>query len=246
MGYYIGVCCSFITFLVILACSIGAAVLVYELTKDEAKKIDTSTTVYSITDQLFSLSIGYLTILVALALIIYFSIFFILMCYTKRVSTPDFSYNTIFMFISGYCLSFIILYLILGFACFIEGWNNDDIKNTTIKDLADDASETFLILADFLIFGYILKLSGLCIMLMLYHRKFLKKMMILIGIGVYFGPIIFYMIGLYAKNFDLLAYPLFVFDLASIVLGIVLYIINSKFALPDQGQIYSAINPITN
>ena len=46
VGYCIGVCYSFITFLVILACSIGAALLVYEITKDEAEKINRSTTVY--------------------------------------------------------------------------------------------------------------------------------------------------------------------------------------------------------
>jgi hypothetical protein len=151
----------------------------------------------------------------------YFAIFFLLFCYTKRVSHSQFAYNSIFMFISGYSIIFFTLfYFIMSILCLAasEVADDNDVNNSTL----DDYSSGLLVLFEFMVFGEFLRIAGISILFMLHHRK-VNNSMIWIVCGVYYGPLLFYLIGFLAKTPPILEYPSFLFDLATIGLGSFFY-----------------------
>ena len=209
-----GICCSFLTALVIIVGIIVGAIVYGVAVADSVQSGSTENIVESS-------GIGFLLFVFFVLAVIYFSIFFLLLCYTRRVSDSQYAYNSIFMFISGYTiLSFTFFYVIIVIACLTAGKAADDYNanNSTIDDIGSAA----LVLSEFIIFGEILRLAGMSILFMLHHRK-LNSSLIWIGCGVYYGPLLFYFIGLLSKWTPLLEFPGFLFDLASIGLGSYFY-----------------------
>ena len=212
LGYTMGLCCSFITALIITVCVVIAIILVTLNIEKSVPMGDDA--------MLESLGIGVLLIVFVVVTATYLAVFFVLMCYTKKVTAPEYAVNSIFMFISGYSfLSFIVIYIALAITALA-------LENT---------GSSFLILFEFIIFFYILKLAGISLMFMLYHRN-ANRLLLFIAMGVYFGPLIFFLIGIFAKAIGLLEYPTFVFDIASIALGSFFYF---KYAgeLSNQGTV---------
>lgn len=209
-----GMCCSFLTALVIsVAIIVGA--IVYALAVADSVQNGNAE------DIVKSSGIGFLLFVFFILAVIYFSIFFLLLCYTRRVSDSQYAYNSIFMFISGYTiLSFTLAYVIIVIFCLAAGKAADDYNanNSTI----DENGSGLFVLVEFMIFGEILRLAGMSILFMLHHRK-LNSSLIWIGCGVYYGPLLFYLIGLLSKWTPLLEFPGFLFDLASIGLGCYFY-----------------------
>jgi hypothetical protein len=213
-GFCQGICCSFLTALVITVAAIAALIVFGFSVADSAKSGNAENIVESS-------SIGFLLFIFFVLVVIYFSIFFLLLCYTKRVSDPQHPYNTIFMFISGYTIfSFTLGYVIIAVMCLTTGKVLEDngANNTT----TDKYGSVLFVLLEFIIFGIILRYAGLSILFMLHHRK-LNSSLVWIGCGIYYGPLLFNLIGLLSKWLPLIEYPGFLFDLASIGLGCFFY-----------------------
>lgn len=212
-----GICCSFLTALIISAAVI-IGFIVYGVSV--ADSIDANNP--SAEDIAEKAGIGFLLFAFFVIAVAYLAIFFLILCYTKRVSDPQYSYNSIFMFISGYTiLSFTVIYVVIVIICLAA---DSVAKENNIQDnTVDSASSGLFVLFEFIIFGEIINRAGISILFMLHHRK-VNSMMLWIGCGIYFGPLIFFLIGLLARVPALLEYPLFLFDIASISLGIFFYI----------------------
>lgn len=216
LGLTTGLCCAIITALIITAAVIIASIIV-------AVNITDSATSGSQEELLKSVGFGLLLLIFVILVAVLFAVFFVMMCYTKRVADPQNPYNTIFMFISGYMFCFIVIYLILV----IMALSIDSTSNT-----GNVFTNGILILWEFLLFFYILKLAGLSILLMLHHRK-VNPIIFWCAIAVHFGPTLFFFIGLVAKYLPLLEYPLFLFDVASIGLGSFFYY---RYANSNEGN----------
>lgn len=222
-GFRQGVCCSFITLLTILAGYL-IGVMLFSFFVINSK--DTTGNTIAIA----GMSLLFLFFIIAL---VYLSIFFILLCYTKQVSDP-YPYNSIFMFISGYTMfSFILIYTFIVTICLyinlfstygIE--NNINNINNTAFSIFNIGSSFVLVLFEFIIFGQILNLSGISILFMLHHRK-VNSIMFCLACGIYFGPFLIYFIEVIFEWVSVLEYSSFLFGLASIVLGCCFY---SKYA----------------
>ena len=213
-GFCQGICCSFLTGLVITVAFIAASIALAAVVTDSAQT-------GSAEDIVKTSGIGALLLIFFIVVVIYLSIFFLLLCYTRRVSDPQHPYNSIFMFISGYTIfSFTLGYVAIAIICLAAGKAADEYgaNNSTL----DKYSSGLFVEIEFLIFGEILRLAGMSILFMLHHRK-LNSSLVWIGCGVYFGPLLFYLIGLFAKWSPLIEFPGYLFDLASIGLGCYFY-----------------------
>jgi hypothetical protein len=213
-GFCQGICCSFLTGLVITVATIAGSIALAVVVTDSAQTGNAENIVETS-------GIGALLLLFFIAVVIYLSIFFLLLCYTRRVSDPQHPYNSIFMFISGYTIfSFTLVYVIIAIICLVAGKAADEVcaNNSTF----DKYGSAFMVEIEFIIFGEILRLAGMSILFMLHHRK-LNSSLIWIGCGVYYGPLLFYLIGIIAKWSPLIEFPGFLFDLASIGLGCYFY-----------------------
>lgn len=209
-----GICCSVLTALVIAVAVIAGSITYAVAVADSVKTQNAENIVESA-------GIGFLLFVFFILVVVYFSTFFLLLCYTRRVSDPQYPYNSIFMFISGYTIfSFALSYVSIAIACMAAGKAADD--HGANNSLLDDYGSGFMVEVEFIIFGEILRLAGMTILFMLHHRK-LNSSLIWIGCGVYYGPLLFYLIGLISKWTPLLEYPEFLFDLASIGLGCYFY-----------------------
>jgi hypothetical protein len=216
LGLTTGLCCAFITALIIILAAIITMVV-------RTLNIADSATNGSQEDLLKSVGFGVLLLVFVILVAVLFAVFFVMLCYTKRVADPQNPYNTIFMFISGYMFGFIAIYLFIVIAALAV-----DTDNNT----ANTFTNGFFILWEFLIFFYILKLAGLSILLMLHHRK-VNPIIFWCAIAVHFGPTLFFFIGIVAKYLPLLEYPLFLFDVASIGLGSFFYY---RYANSNEGN----------
>ena len=105
VGYCIGFCCSVLTMLIIVVCSIGILCAIFIPLKDDidSKKINSENILQHVTTL-------YISIVIGIIIIIFLSVFFIMLFFTKKVSTPNYTYSSIFMFISGYTLAFIFAF----------------------------------------------------------------------------------------------------------------------------------------
>ena len=223
VGYCIGFCCSVLTMLIIVVCSIGILCAIFIPLKDDidSKKINSENILQHITTL-------YISIVIGIIIIIFLSVFFIMLFFTKKVSTPNYTYSSIFMFISGYTLAFIFAFTAIGLYCaFEKDINKDRAINAEIES-------KFWIICNFIVFGYILQLSGCAILFLLYHRNKIRAM-VFIAAGVYFGPIIFIVVGFFVKIYELVFYPFFVFDLISIVIALIYYCRNAtEVVVPEN------------
>jgi hypothetical protein len=206
--------------LIIVVCSIGIICAIFIPLKDDidSKKINSENILQYV-------STLYISIVIGIIIIIFLSVFFIMMFFTKKVSTPNYTYSSIFMFISGYTLAFIFAFTAIGLYCAFE------------KDINKDRAEIetkFWIICNFIVFGYILQLSGCAILFLLYHRNKIRAM-VFIAAAVYFGPIIFIAVGFFVKIYELVFYPFFVFDLISIVIALIYYCRNAtEVVVPEN------------
>lgn len=216
LGLTTGLCCAFVTAFIIIAAAIITLVIV-------SLNIADSATRGSEEDILKSVEIGVLLIVFVILVVTLLAVFFVMLCYTKRMADPQNPYNSIFMFISGYMFCFIAIYLILVISA---------LAIDPVTDTGKTYTNGFFILWEFLLFFYILKLAGISIMLMLHHRK-VNPIIFWCAVAVHFGPTLFFFIGLVAKYLPLLEYPLFLFDVASIGLGSFFYY---RYANSNEGN----------
>ena len=137
VGYCIGFCCSVLTMLIIVVCSIGILCAIFIPLKDDidSKKINSENILQHITTL-------YISIVIGIIIIIFLSVFFIMLFFTKKVSTPNYTYSSIFMFISGYTLAFIFAFTAIGLYCAFE----KDIN----KDRAEIETKFWIIISSFL------------------------------------------------------------------------------------------------
>ena len=87
IGYCKGFCASVLSALIITICFISALVVLYYVALDNV-----NSAAYKPVDYLINIAIGYLFIGLAFILVIYISIFFLLMHFTKGVSTQEYTY----------------------------------------------------------------------------------------------------------------------------------------------------------
>lgn len=219
LGLTTGLCCAIITALIIIAAVVITTIIV-------ALNIDEAANSGSQEELLKAVGTGALLIVFVILVATLIAVFFVMLCYTKRVADPQNPYNIIFMFIAGYMFSFIFVYLILVIIALAIDPNSETGKIIT---------SGFLVLLEFLVFFYMLKLAGLSILLMLHHRK-VNPIIFWCSFAVHFGPTLFFFIGLVAKYLPLLEYPNFIFDAASIGLGVFFY---CKYANSNGGNTVS-------
>lgn len=233
-GYAKGACCSILTALVIAAGIIIAFIIYVVKIVDSIDKNGGNTDAQEVLEVA---GVGLLLVLLVVFIIIYLAVFFLLWCYTRRISDPQYPMNTVFMFISGYsALSFIFCYVMIIILCLAT----DEVNNQAGGgETTSSAISSFYILLCFIVFGFLLRCAGIAVMFMIFHRG-LGKIMPLIAAGVFFGPIIFFLIGVLAKVLSLLEYPVFIFDVASIVLGIFFYIRYSNQTASTDGMMMSS------
>ena len=224
MGYCKGFCASVITGIIISVLGLAAVLIMSYVA---LKNVQTNGANFY--DLFKNITLGYLFIALALVLAIYIAVFFVLFCYTKAVSIPPFSFSSIFMFISGYItFDFVECYLIIIYYSISTDLYTEAIPNQRVQDTVNTAASDYYVLLDFILFGFILQLAGICIMFMLYHRRAMGKMILLIAAGFFFGPILFDMIGIFTYVLELIEYPLFVFDIGAFVTAIIFYCKYSK------------------
>ena len=178
--------------------------------RKKAREVNTN----SADDILVAVGSGLLFLLFVIIVAVYLVVFFLLLCFTKSVSEPQDSYNSIFMFISGYSIIFILLYFMILFPLLVLEINDKFEGNEFIA--------SFYVIWEFIIFFYFLKLAGVSIMFMLHHRK-VNGIIFWCAIGCYYGDLILFLIALLAKKLAILEYPSFLFDIASIGLGSFFY-----------------------
>ena len=230
IGYCKGFCASVLTAVIITACFIIATIVIYYITLDgnyNATSLDPVNFIVQV-------AIGYLFICLAFAIAAYVSIFFLLMHFTKGVSTPEYTYSSIFMFISGYItFMFVESYLAIIFYSLV-------ILNDTTTQIVLDAMNPFLIISNFILLGLIMKLIAVNIMFMLYHRRILGSMFAYIAAGFFFGPLLFDMIGIFTRALWLFEYPALLIDIAAFIFAIIYYCKNAN-ENPTNGIIL--VNP---
>lgn len=204
-GFTIGMCASFVTAAIITVTTIVGLIIIAINSKDINPNENQK-------EILEALGFGFLLFCFIIVLVSYLAVYFVLQCYTKRFVDAQNPSNAIFMFISGYNVCYIVIFLVI---LFISLAVNSDTPDTYIYS-------AFLILVQFLIFFNVVKLAGISIMLMIKQRNSIV-LALWCALGVYFGPFLFYFIGICAKYSPIMEYPLFFFDIASIALGSFFY-----------------------
>lgn len=219
MGYCKGFCASVISAIIITVCGLIAILVMIFVALDGIDR--NANDFYSLFKQI---AIGYLLLALAFVLAIYISVFFVLLCFSKGVCTPQFSFSSIFMFISGYItFMFLECYFAIMIVAATTTSVTQNIQNQRIQETANTAASSYYVLLDFILFGFILQLTGVCIMFMLYHRNINGKMFLLIAAGFFFGPLLFDIIGVFSYVIELIEYPIFIFEIGAFVTAIVFY-----------------------
>ena len=234
IGYCKGFCASVLSAVIITVCFIVALIVIYYITLDNTTNFNATT--LEPADFLVKVAIGYLFICLAFAITAYVSIFFLLMHFTKGVSTPEYTYSSIFMFISGYVtFMFVESYIAIIFYSLVVLYDHTNQVN-----FVADAMNDFLILSNFILLGLIMKFIGVNIMFMLYHRRILGSMFAYIAAGFFFGPLLFDLIGIFTGALWLFEYPALLIDIASFIFAIIYYCKNAN-ENPTNGVIL--VNP---
>lgn len=232
MGYCIGFCSSVLSFFIEdILIVVGFAGFAAVLTKDFEGKNGS----YTIREAFEIASVGSLLVLLAVYLVSEIITFIILISYTKRVSTQEFGYSSIFMFISGYSTFFIGGNLLA--MAILSAVSLDFINVFPTNAKHNDAWNNFLLFFDFFLFGYFLRLAGVAILFMIYYRGAAGKLPAFIAVGILFGPIIFFLIGIITKVIEIIEYPGFAFDISSVVVAIIFYLKNAAQVTQVNGAL---------
>ena len=155
---------------------------------------------------------GFLIIYILLFCIT-FQVFAMLFHYTKKLLQEKHNFNVIYLFFSGYITRFILFYLIPIFYSI----NNIKIINIDLELIPNNIKD--LLIFEFMILLYIFFLAGITLIITFYH-KCLKDKIILICIGIYISPYIFYVIGTITKLYTIFNYLNMVVNLIAFGLGI--------------------------
>jgi len=234
LGFSIGLICSVITLLVEVIIVIGGiCLLVFVIDERGFSSKSSQSPDQAIIDIDINMQF---TIMTSYSLIIGFKIV-LLKCFMKKVTTPDYNYNSIFMFISGYS-TFIygILFLLVIILCLISNIIREKIPS--FKEF-DDAWNEYLILYDLFVFGLLLRFTGISILIMIYLRKFNGEKPFNIAFAIMICPLVFMSVGFFIRKIILIKYPGFAFDIASVIVGTIYYF---KYKNQTQPQNSALLN----
>ena len=245
-GYCIGICCVIITNLVLaVVFLIEVLVIVPLINKNKGDlKIEINAGVLSNMSILSKLSFGFRLLIWLIDAIDRVVIFLVLYFYLFKIAQQDQKCNVVFMFISGYTLRYGIYFLIYAIISFGLDSLSKYIGGQTVDEagnLVQGYTNSIMIWLEFETLADMILIIGLVLLLFLY-RKQLSKIVLWIGVGCFFGPLFFELLGLVTKVDFIYTYLTKISYLASIICGCFFY-----FKLADQsssenvGQVYSPV-----
>lgn len=245
-GYCIGICCVIITNLVLaVVFLIEVLVIVPLINKNKGDlKIEINAGVLSNMSILSKLSFGFRLLIWLIDAIDRVVIFLVLYFYLFKIAQQDQKCNVVFMFISGYTLRYGIAFLIYAIISFGLDSLSKYIGGQTVDEagnLVQGYTNSIMIWLEFETLADMILIIGLVLLLFLY-RKQLSKIVLWIGVGCFFGPLFFELLGLVTKVDFIYTYLTRISYLASIICGCFFY-----FKLADQsssenvGQVYSPV-----
>ena len=245
-GYCIGICCVIITNLVLaVVFLIEVLVIVPLINKNKGDlKIEINAGVLSNMSILSKLSFGFRLLIWLIDAIDRVVIFLVLYFYLFKIAQQDQKCNVVFMFISGYTLRYGIYFLIYAIISFGLDSLSKYIGGQTVDEagnLVQGFTNSIMIGLEFETLADMILIIGLVLLLFLY-RKQLSKIVLWIGVGCFFGPLFFELLGLVTKVDFIYTYLTRISYLASIICGCFFY-----FKLADQsssenvGQVYSPV-----
>ena len=245
-GYCIGICCVIITNLVLaVVFLIEVLVIVPLINKNKGDlKIEINAGVLSNMSILSKLSFGFRLLIWLIDAIDRVVIFLVLYFYLFKIAQQDQKCNVVFMFISGYTLRYGIYFLIYAIISFGLDSLSKYIGGQTVDEagnLVQGYTNSIMIWLEFETLADMILIIGLVLLLFLY-RKQLSKIVLWIGVGCFFGPLFFELLGLVTKVDFIYTYLTRISYLASIICGCFFY-----FKLADQsssenvGQVYSPV-----
>ena len=245
-GYCIGICCVIITNLVLaVVFLIEVLVIVPLINKNKGDlKIEINAGVLSNMSILSKLSFGFRLLIWLIDAIDRVVIFLVLYFYLFKIAQQDQKCNVVFMFISGYTLRYGIYFLIYAIISFGLDSLSKYIGGQTVDEagnLVQGYTNSIMIWLEFETLADMILIIGLVLLLFLY-RKQLSKIVLWIGVGCFFGPLFFELLGLVTKVDFIYTYLTKISYLASIICGCFFY-----FKLSDQsssenvGQVYSPV-----
>lgn len=198
-GLATGICCNVLCCVCAGACFGLWAVLVYQ--RMDSLGYTSYTIPYTFTfsefwDRHIPLTWRVHTYYYICYLILDVCVFILLFCCIKRANNRMNANNEVFTFISGFNLTFVIVFF-LALLCSMEAIGDDDEKLAfKFYDLSYDGR---LFLFEFFVFSYLLQLTGCCLLIFLWLRNN-NKLLLFICLGVLFAPFIILLIGLIAKS----------------------------------------------
>ena len=245
-GYCIGICCVIITNLVLaVVFLIEVLVIVPLINKNKGDlNIEINAGVLSNMSILSKLSFGFRLLIWLIDAIDHVVIFLVLYFYLFKIAQQDQKCNVVFMFISGYTLRYGIYFLIYAIISFGLDSLSKYIGGQTVDEagnLVQGFTNSIMIWLEFETLADMILIIGLVLLLFLY-RKQLSKIVLWIGVGCFFGPLFFELLGLVTKVNFIYTYLTRISYLASIICGCFFY-----FKLADQsssenvGQVYSPV-----
>jgi len=123
-------------------------------------------------------------------------VFILLICCLKRAISRMTANNQIFTFISGFNLTFVIVFFI-AFLTSVEAIGDDEEKFWFKANDISYGGRLFLF--ELFAFSYLLQIIG-CTLLIFLWLKIGNKLMLFIGLGTFFGPFIILIIGIAAES----------------------------------------------
>lgn len=245
-GYCIGICCVIITSLVLGIVFVIEVLALVPLIKNKMDNAPNNIDVGSLTNMAFlsKLSFGFRLLIWLIDAIDRVVIFLVLYFYLFKIAQQDQKCNVVFMFISGYTLRYGIAFLIYAIISFGLDSLSKYIGGQTVDEagnLVQNFTNSFMIGLEFETLADMILVIGLVLLLFLY-RKQLSKIVLWIGVGCFFGPLFFELLGLVTKVNFIYTYLTRISYLASIICGCFFY-----FKLADQsssenvGQVYSPV-----
>jgi len=121
-------------------------------------------------------------------------VFFLIICFVRKVLSGMESKNQILMFVSGFNFAFILFFTFSMFAALGKigkGETYDQFHNNI-------GYHSLLLCFEFFVLSYLFQLSGVILLVFLWLRKS-KKLYLFIALGSLFGPFIFLYISLLVK-----------------------------------------------
>jgi len=145
-------------------------------------------------------------------------VFLLLICFVRKQLVGIETNNQVFMFISGFNFGFILMFTF----CMFIGLGKLSYDQNSVVFYNEIGINSLLLSLEFLVFSYLLQLSGVILLLFLWF-KIKKSLYLFIALGTLFLPFIILYLSLYfRKRFmsDLLTPLTYYFAL---VLGIIFF-----------------------